>query len=109
MTVAQLQKEIAKLTGRVPVSTNRRYLEQRLHMLQQRAEDGHSDVADPSPSVVMSISMPSSVKDALAAMADRERIPISRLVRRALAEYAASHRKHRTEATNLAAEQEHGR
>lgn len=87
--VARLKKEIEALTGRVPVSSDPRYLAQRLSDLEKRKEAGE-DVThrDGEPQSVMSISMTVTARDAVESIIDREKIGKSELARRAFALWA---------------------
>lgn len=87
--VRTLRKSIAKITGRMPVSTDRTYLERRLADLQKVVEaGGNARVEYAEPTGVISVSMPLSIKKATIAIAKRDGVGVSELVRRALAAYA---------------------
>lgn len=89
--VIALQAQIGNLTGRVPVSRNVKYLENRLADLRKRVTEGGNVHASSSPAIVMSVSMTSAARDATGRMADNQRINASALVRAALSEYAQRH------------------
>lgn len=90
--IAKLRAHIAKLTGRLPVSRNASYLTRKLDELREQKKNGETVKRHHAePSVVMSISMPHPAKEAVARIADKERIGVSDLVRRALGEWAESH------------------
>ena len=90
--IQKLRIAISRLTGRLPVSMNRRYLEQRLSDLKKRkdaGEDVHHDNGEPSAPI--SLSMTRLVRDMLARLADDAKVSASEIVRRALVEYARTH------------------
>ncbi len=87
---AIMREAIAKITGKIPQSTDPDYLKRKLEGLKKRktngvkAADRYSD-----SSTVLSVSMHGAAKDATVRIAGGEQCGISELVRRALSEYAA--------------------
>lgn len=82
--VRELRSEIAKLTGRTPVSTNETYLTRRLADLRSSPPAPRS----PSDAPVISVSVSAAAREAIIAIAAEELIGVSELVRRAIGEYA---------------------
>src|ERR1051325_4571895 len=87
--VADLKKAIAKLTGRQPVSSDPKYLRQRLSDLQAKIEAGEDLKHRNVGSFVTSISLPAAGHKALERILEREKIGASELARRALAFWAS--------------------
>jgi hypothetical protein len=90
--VLEMRKAIAAITGRLPVSYNRRYLSIRLAEL-RRGVKVPDRVRRParSHSSSVSVSMTDDRRDLIAAMAERASMNISQLVARAIDEYAVRH------------------
>lgn len=85
-----LQAAIAEITGKTPQSTEVEYLERRLASLKKRKSNGRKAATRYSEStIVLSVSMHGAAKNATIEIAGGEKIGISELVRRAVAEYAA--------------------
>jgi|SRR5688572_9773048 len=83
-----LQQDIAKLTGRLPVSRDEEYLRRRLAELKQAKKNGEETKRERAEaSTVLSVSLPISAKDAVLAIADKEKCGNSALVRLALAQW----------------------
>lgn len=87
--LADLKKQIAKLTGRAPVSTDPKYLRQRLADLEAKVAAGASVRHRNVGSVVTSISLPAAGHRAMERILEREKIGGSELMRRALAYWAS--------------------
>lgn len=87
--VADLKKQIAKLTGRAPVSTDPKYLRQRLSDLEAKVAAGESVRHRNVGSVVTSVSLPAAGHKAMERILEREKIGASELVRRALTFWAS--------------------
>lgn len=82
--IRDLRSEIAKLTGRTPVSTNEMYLTRRLADLRSSPPAPRS----PSDAPVISVSVSAAAREAIHAIAAAELLGVSELVRRAIGEYA---------------------
>jgi len=102
--VASLKSTIGAMTGRVPSSSDPRYLRQRLHELQVKRAAGDDIRHKSSPIAVMSVSMPVTARDALDRILKKERCGASDLVRRALASWAIRY-GYRAEAQEIDNEQ----
>lgn len=93
MSVRELQKEIAALTGRAVVSTDVAYLMQRLAALKRRAEAGiampNTPRADPAAAVTVSLTR--GRLDLLAHIAVVRKTTVSGVVREAFDEWCAAH------------------
>lgn len=91
--VARLRRSITRITNRVCVSTDVRYLRKRLADLQARAAAGepvrHAGSTQEA-ATVLTASMPESARLAAVEMGDRLKIGTSGAVRLALRELAAS-------------------
>jgi hypothetical protein len=92
--VARLRIAISRLTGRLPASSNRRYLEQRLDDLRRRRKNG-DDVRAPSidsaSDAPVSVNLPRPERDLLARLATDAKSSASQIVRIAIVEYARRH------------------
>ena len=87
--VRDLHAAIQKLTGRVPVSTDPRYLRERLAALKARKQAGEQLKHRDDPAAPMSVSLPLSARKALSKILDSEKLGVSELARRAFALWAA--------------------
>ena len=86
--VQELRAAIAKLTRRTPLSSDPRYLRERLASLKARKEAGEDLRRHDDQASVMSLSMPLSARRAIARILEREKISTSELGRRAFALWA---------------------
>ncbi len=86
--IQELKKSIAKLTGRSPVSSDPRYLAQRLADLTARKDAGEDIRHRASSHAVLSISMTIEARQVLDQMIERKKLGASDLVRQALALWA---------------------
>ncbi len=83
--VADMRSEIAKLTGKLPTSFDRRYLQNRLSALRQlKPAELPNQRVTTDPAVTLSISLPQSECEALKAEAAEKRVGVSSIVRDAL-------------------------
>lgn len=93
MTTKQMQKEIAKLTGRTCASTNDEYLAQRLADLRKRQASGDRMPNAPraDASAVVGISLTRRRRDLLAKASSDKKRTVSSIMREAFDEWCAAH------------------
>lgn len=98
LSLNEMRKRIAKLSGRAPVSTDERYLALRLEQLEAKkanGEDTRSRRGD-EPHEPVTISLTRSARDGVRTLADKlakdvkRGVTVSELVQRALGVYAES-------------------
>lgn len=91
LTIKQMRKRIAELSGRMPASANPRYLATRLEQLEQMRANGEDTRSrwGTEPHEPVTISLPRGARDALSKLAEKMSTSASRIVVSALRDYAA--------------------
>lgn len=101
-TVAELQKQITRLTGKEPQSDDPVYLTQRIAQLKRKADAG-VDIKPKRGTAPITASMPIDARKAFDRIVEKEKIGTSALVVKALAFWAAAN-GYEAEAATMGAE-----
>jgi len=88
--VDSLRAQLQRLTGRVPLSYDPKYLARRIAVLEERRKGGEDVHSAGEPQTVFSTSMPVAARDAVDRILESEGIAKSKLVRLALELWARS-------------------
>jgi hypothetical protein len=89
--VLQMRRDIAAITGRLPASYNRRYLQIRLASLRRGEVPARVSSPGRSHASSVSVSMTDERRDLVARLAAKASLNLSQLVARAIDEYAVNH------------------